>query len=161
MQIELNNTFQKHFSPETLGEEKPSTKFVKSFSGYTASRHFHRSFCDGVANEVIVALEPFKNWGLILNVYTPPWESTAPHGVLNLCFFNGEEEKIIGIVFGAEAEEEGEDYRQPFDAVGWQCDSDNPFASGIFTASWDECWYIMCKIVASVKPATVEFSFGA
>lgn len=140
---------------------KPSLPLVKSVSGHTSSQDFDRRFGDVVAIEVLSDLEEFRGWGVILNVYSPPWEGTPPQGMLNLCFVLGEEEKVIGIVFGAERDEKNTPYQRFFEASDWREDPSNPFSAGIFASNWDECWYIACKILEGMSPKTIQLSFGA
>lgn len=148
-----------------IGSNRDTSKLplplVKSVSGQTIRKDFDRRFGDVVAFEVLLELDDFSDWGIILNVYSPPWEGVPPQGMLNLCFFQDEEEKIIGIVFGAERVDEGTPYQRFFEAAEWRKEPSSPFSAGIFASSWDECWYIACKILEGLSPKTIQLSFGA
>ena len=137
-----------------------SLPLVVAVSGHTTAE-CDRYFADIVAGDVAVALKHYAGKPVILNTYSPPWTGRPPQGFFNLCFQETEEEVVIGITFGAEPELEGVPNRRFFEWAQWHADPSNPFSAGIYVAGWDECWYLVCKILQALSPSSVHFSFGA
>jgi len=135
---------------------------VLSVDGPTMSAHFSPGFVDQVVIELVAALDRFRQTVIELNAYTAPWRTDdVPHGQLTVRLRSKRERADIGLVFGAPPELPGVPYRRFFDRDAFEEDPTNPHSCGIFTADFDECWAIVCRLLRDLEPLEVRFSFGA
>lgn len=108
------------------------------------------------------ALRDMGHADVVLNVYSAPWDpGDEPQGQLTISLGVDGRDAELGIVFGAPDEPSGMPYRSYFNEIEFEADRMNPHAGGIFVASFDECWALVCSILDGLAPSTVRFSFGA
>lgn len=139
----------------------PSMPLVAHVAGYTAAPHFHRAFVELTAEQALSRLDDFVAGAVVLNAHMPPFGAGEyPQGQLTLEVSSPTGEACcLGIAFAHASE--GKPFRSGFDFAAFARYPEDPQSSGIVTASFDECWLLLCKLLEGLKPSSVHFSFGA
>ena len=65
----------------------------------------------------------------------------------------------MGLVFGA-TDDAGQVLRQPFDAINWANNPENPWSAGIAMFNFDEAWRVVVLLAEKLDVQRIEISYG-
>jgi len=119
-------------------------------------------YADMISDQIVGIAQACKGRPIWLRGYSPPLEGAGvdPHGYLELCLFPEEDrEWPIGIFFGM-AEPAGDFLRSDFDVAAWSKSKDDPSASNLYVASFDEAWRVVCLAAKKLRAPSVTIAYG-
>lgn len=143
-----------------LNQVAPPFALVAHTSGRTAAADFDREFVELTAEQALSRLGDFQGAIVVLNSHMPPWGPVAPKGYLTIEVVTPTAQTCcLGIAFGGLDADSPR--RSGFDFGAFSRHPDDPQSCGIWLASFDECWLLVCRLLEELDPSSVHFSFGA